>query len=528
MTGADLLVRCLFETGVRVVFGMPGSHTVAIYDAIHRHGGIRTILIRNEQAGAFAVDGYARVTGQPGVICTTAGPGATNALTGIGEAWGDSSPVLLITGQVNHDRLHQECGNYHEIDLESILRPCTKYVGTVMDHQQIPGMVARAWQAMTVGRPRPAALILPQDLMGMDCKLQNADCKLKDQTASSTGNLQSAICNTALILSAATKPIILAGGGAVWADAGPELSEMAARLNCPVITSQQGKGILDERDPLSLGHARSARGRVAQQHADAMLAIGCRFTEVMTGFRKMQVPKRLIQIDVNPGEIGMNYSVEVGIVADAKEALKAILTELPPKVASDWSDVWPTARSAKRATSEWLIDVLRAELPDDAVLFTDASEMAYRMHTDYPAYLPRSFFYPSNFIALGWGFPAAVGAACGVAGARVVVSFAGDGGFVMTCQELATAARYKLRMIIIVHNDNAYGAIKNLQRLKFDERYRDTELNNPDFLELAHAFGIPARRAGDAASFAESLREALRQNGPFLIEVPDQWRYLRH
>jgi acetolactate synthase-1/2/3 large subunit len=362
----------------------------------------------------------------------------------------------------------------------------------------------------------------------MDCKLQNADCKLKDQTASSTGNLQSAICNTALILSAATKPIILAGGGAVWADAGPELSEMAARLNCPVITSQQGKGILDERDPLSLGHARSARGRVAQQHADAMLAIGCRFTEVMTGFRKMQVPKRLIQIDVNPGEIGMNYSVEVGIVADAKEALKAILTELPPKVASDWSDVWPTARSAKRATSEWLIDVLRAELPDDAVLFTDASEMAYRMHTDYPAYLPRSFFYPSNFIALGWGFPAAVGAACGVAGARVVVSFAGDGGFVMTCQELATAARYKLRMIIIVHNDNAYGAIKNLQRLKFDERYRDTELNNPDFLELAHAFGIPARRAGDAASFAESLREALRQNGPFLIEVPDQWRYLRH
>src|SRR5436309_9426125 len=144
-TGADLLVQELYAAGVRVLFGMPGSHTVAIYDAIERHGGIRTILIRNEQAGAFAADGYARVTGQPGVICTTAGPGATNALTGIAEAWADSVPVLLLTGQVNHDRLGQECGNYHEIDLEGIFRPCTKYAATVMDNRQLPAAVAQAF-----------------------------------------------------------------------------------------------------------------------------------------------------------------------------------------------------------------------------------------------------------------------------------------------------------------------------------------------------------------------------------------------
>src|ERR1700682_3964440 len=161
-TGADLLVHELHRHGVRVIFGMPGSHTTAIYAAIERHGGIRTILIRNEQAGAFAADGYARVTGQPGVICTTAGPGATNALTGVAEAWGDSIPVLLVSGQVNHDRLHEECGNYHEIDLEGIFRPCTKYVGTVMDNREIPDMVARAWQVMTVGRPRPGGPTLPQ------------------------------------------------------------------------------------------------------------------------------------------------------------------------------------------------------------------------------------------------------------------------------------------------------------------------------------------------------------------------------
>src|SRR5437868_1890273 len=165
MTGADLLVQSLHAAGVRVMFGMPGSHTVAIYDAIERHGGIRTILTRNEQAGAFAADGYARVTGQPGVICTTAGPGATNALSGIAEGWDDSVPLLLVTGQVNHDRMHLECGNYHEVDLEAIFRPCTKYAVTVMGNGEIPMAVARAFQAMTTGRRRPAALILPQDLM---------------------------------------------------------------------------------------------------------------------------------------------------------------------------------------------------------------------------------------------------------------------------------------------------------------------------------------------------------------------------
>jgi acetolactate synthase-1/2/3 large subunit len=179
-----------------------------------------------------------------------------------------------------------------------------------------------------------------------------------------------------------------------------------------------------------------------------------------------------------------------------------------------------------RPDREWFIDTLRAELPDDAIVFTDASEMAYRMHIDYPAYLPRSFFYPSNYIALGWGFPAAVGAAVALPD-RVVVSMSGDGGFVMTCQELATAVRYGLRLIAIIHNDSAYGAIKNLQRVKHDGRYRDTDLNNPDFVKLAEAFGVPAVRARSAEEYAQALREAIGRGGPGLIDVPDSWRSLR-
>jgi acetolactate synthase I/II/III large subunit len=524
-TGADLLVRELYRHGVRVIFGMPGSHSTSIYDAIERHGAIRTILIRNEQAGAFAADGYARVTGQPGVICTTAGPGATNALTGIAEAWGDSIPVLLVGGQVNHDRLHLECGNYHEIDLESIFRPCTKYVATITRNRQLPRVVARAFHAMTLGRPRPAALILPQDLMAMAAPTENAD-ELPAPPAHAPFALTAEIGLAARLLATAERPILLAGGGALWAGAGAEVEELAHRVRCPVVTTLNAKGLLDERHPLSLGHARSVRARVVQPRADVMLAIGCRFTEVMTGFRKLQVPARLIQIDIDADQIGMNYPAALGIVADARDALRSIIDHLPAHVASEWGDLWTQARQATRPQREWFIDTLRAELPDDAIVFTDASEMAYRMHTDYPAYRPRSFFYPSNYIALGWGFPAAIGAAVALAD-RVVVSMSGDGGFVMTCQELATAARYGLRLIAIVHNDSTYGAIKHQQRVKFLGRYLDTDLNNPDFLQLAAAYGVPAARARNEEEFRAALRQAIGRGGPGLIEVPDEWRYLR-
>ena len=521
-TGADLVVQELHRHGVRVIFGMPGSHTVAIYDAIERHGGIRTILIRNEQAGAFAADGYARVTGQVGVICTTAGPGATNALTGIAEAWGDSIPLLLVTGQVNHDRMHLECGNYHEIDLESIFRPCTKYATTVMENQAIPVAVARAFQALTTGRRRPAALILPQDLMAQpapDAATPPALPPIAQPPLSATD-----IDRAAALLATAERPIILAGGGALGAVA--EVRRLAERLNCPAITSLNAKGLIDERDPLSLGHARSVRAQVVTPHVDVMLAIGCRFTEVMTGFRKLRVPEKLVQIDIDPGQIGINHPVTVGIASDATEALRGILEGLPTHVDSNWGELWMKARQTVRPQREWLIDTLRAELPDDAIVFTDASEMAYRMHFDYPAYLPRSFFYASNYIALGWGFPAAVGAAVALPD-RVVVSMSGDGGFVMTCQELATAARYNLRLIAIIHNDSAYGAIRQTQRVRFQGRYRDTDLNNPDIVKLAEAYGVPGRRARNAGEVAAALRESIGRGGPSVIEVPDEWRSLR-
>lgn len=521
-TGADLVVEALYDHGVRVIFGMPGSHTIAIYDALARHGGIRTILCRNEQAGAFMADGYARVTGWPGVVCTTAGPGATNALTGVAEAFGDSVPVLLIAGHVNHDKVGKETGSYHEINLEGIFRPCTIYCDTAESADDGPEMVDEAFTAMISERRRAAALFFPQDLLAQETTGRSADSgdDFVHRPLDHEG-MQHAVN----LLRKAERPILLAGGGAVWSGAGPELKQLAERLDCPVITTLNGKGVLDERDFYSLGHARSVRAKEALPHADVMLAVGCRFTEVMTWFWKLRVPERLIQIDIDAAVMGVNYPVQADIIGDAKEALAALVEMLPPR-SSGWGEIWSRARDAKPREPEWLIDTLREELPENGVLFTDASEMALRMHTDWPAYAPRTFFYPSNYIALGWGYPAAIGAAVALPD-RPVVCLAGDGGFVMTCQELATAVRYQLRLIVIVHNDSAYGAIKNLQRKLHGERYLDVELNNPDFVKLAEAYGLPGTRVHGPDEFARAMREALARRGPALIEVPDEWRSLR-
>ena len=466
-----------------------------------------------------------RVTGRPGVVCTTAGPGATNALTGVAECWADSVPILLISGQVNAATLDRECGNYHEIDLERIFQPATKWCGTVRRVEEISDHVARAFQAMTTGRPRPAAIFLPQDLMRAGCP--GPDCPLELPAPAAPTVPEDAIARAVELLAGAKRPIILAGGGALWSRAASAIEKLAGRLGAPVVTTLNGKGLLDERHPLSLGHARSARARCAIPHADVMLAVGCRFTEVMTDWRRMTVPADLIQIDLEPSQIGMNFPVRIGIVADATAAVEALVAAMPAGAPGDgWATLWQQARAAQPARPEWLIDSLRMNLPSDVPVFTDACEMGYRMHSDWISHGPRLFFYPSNYITLGWAFPAAVGAAVALAG-RPVLSLSGDGGFLMTAQELATAVRYRLRVIALVHNDSTYGAIKNIQQHVHDGRHKDVELNNPDFLELAAAFGVPGHRASGPDELHSAVREALDRDGPSLIEVPDRWRFLR-
>jgi acetolactate synthase-1/2/3 large subunit len=518
-TGAKLLVDCLYLHGVRRVFGMPASHTSAIYDAISLHGGIETTLCRNEQAGAFMADGYARATGQPGVVCTTAGPGATNALTGIAEAYSDSVPVLLISGQVNHDRIHEECGRYHELDLESVFKPCTRFAGTVMGNDEIPAIVDRAFSAMLSGRPGPAAIFLPQDLMAAP-----ADAAATTSSASvrRTASADSEIHKATNLLSQAQRPVILAGGGVIGSGAESLIEELAHRLECPVITTLNGKGALDERSPYSLGHGRTRRAWMVLRRADLLLAAGCRFNEIFTVLGAMPMPPSLIQIDIQPEQIGRNHPVSLGIVGDIQTVLTPILAGLSQR-SEEWKETWTRARGAQQLTPQWIIDVLRARIPDSAIVFADACEIGMAMHTDFPAYAPRTFFYPGNYACLGWGFPAAVGGAIGQPDRRTVC-VCGDGGFMMSPQELATAVRYRLKLITVLHNDSTYGAIKAIQRRDHGARYVDCDLNNPNFIQFAESFGMPVFRVEDANAFATALDQACALDGPCLIEIPDQWR----
>lgn len=259
--------------------------------------------------------------------------------------------------------------------------------------------------------------------------------------------------------------------------------------------------------------------------ADLLIAIGCRFTEVFTASGTIPLPKRIIQIDIDPSQIGTNYPVELGIVGDARTVVQAIVSGLTYRDTS-WRETWQRARNAAQLKPEWLIDTLRVELPETSIIFTDASEIGLRMQTDLAAYAPRTFFYPSNYATLGWGFPAAIGAATGQSD-RWTVCMSGDGGFLMTAQELATATRYNLRMIIVVHNDSTYGAIKALQRARHESRYIDIDLNNPDLVQFGESFGVRSCRTRNSEEFASAVHKALGNDGPSLIEVPDEWRSVR-
>ena len=299
-----------------------------------------------------------RVTARPGVICTTAGPGATNALTGVAEAWADSLPVLLIAGQVNAGDLDRECGNYHEIDLEAIFRPVTKWCGTVRRAEQIPAMIARAFQAMAGGRPRPAAIFLPQDLMRQPCTVAAGVPELAPPAAPEVP--QAAVLEAAELLRAACRPIILAGGGASGPGPGKRsdssLASSAARSSPPSMPKAFSMSAIPGRSATPVPCARAVL-----PHADAMLAVGCRFTELLTDiyWRRMPVPRQLVQIDLDAAQVGMNHPVAVGIVADARAVLAMLRKHLPERPAGQgWGSIWERARQARQPRPEWLIDTL--------------------------------------------------------------------------------------------------------------------------------------------------------------------------
>lgn len=535
--GAQVIVKCLEREGIEVVFGIPGLYNMPIFDALYHHPSIRVITVRHEQGAAFMADGYARATGKPAAIIPLPGPGLTNAMTGIGEAFYDSSPMLVLSTQINRDFIDKDAGLLHEMTHQfEMLAPLTKYGERINKGAEISDVFHRAMMALRNGRPRPVQIEIPRDvqveLVDWTPEMESTLPAKQDRLLAPGDQIDIAV--EALLQ--AERPLIFAGGGVLSSSATPELIRIAERLGAPVLTTGMGAGAIPGDHPLACGVAwiASADIRPLIGACDALLVVGTRFNQGMTHGWDLPLPPLTIRIDVDADEIERNLPMQHKLVGDAKATLAA----LDEKVAGRGMDrggvihpILAGARAAFRSaitskmgsTSSWE-RVLRDVLPRSAILSCDMSLFWADMLAVFPIYEPRTILFPWGFGTLGFAVPEAIGAKISQPD-REVVAVCGDGAFLFTGMELATAVQNGLPIPIIVPNNNAYGMIKVQQRDQFDGRYMGVELHNPDFVALAHAFGAKGERATTPKEMDAALRRAFSADKPTVIEIPWKWTW---
>lgn len=537
MTGGELIVASLAQHGIDVVFGIPGAHTMPIYDALYRHPKIKHILVRHEQSAALMADGYARATGKLGVCCVTTGPGVTNAATGLAVAHNDSIPVLLISSQVHAEAAKKKRGLFHSMDQLSLTKPITKWNGRAEHPEQIPQMMDEAISVLTSGRQGAGHLEVPLDLLQKESRIELSTLKSKGAENREPQNLSTELKRAAELLRKAKRPLILAGGGVIAAQAWAELADVAELLQAPVLMSPMGKGSIPADHPLCAGvtftwvtadlqnmeYSMSPLVRMA----DAALAVGFRFSQLATVNYTLPVPQNLVQIDIDCAEIGGNYPVAVGIVSDARITLRQLRAALDSEVREtplrlSWmpESFRPQKRIDLGPTGKLPIDWwdLREVLERDAIVSADITRSGYALVGQFPTYEPRTFMHSASFIAMGHAFPAALGAKVAFPD-RQVISVSGDGCFLMTGQELATAVQHNINVVAIVINDRCLTGIAALQDAHYQGRRMAVDLVNPDFVRLAESFGAIGLRVNNADEFKPALRKALQAEKPALIEI---------
>jgi thiamine pyrophosphate-dependent acetolactate synthase large subunit-like protein len=524
LTGGEWVVQALRAEGVRHVFGIPGVHNLAVYDALLQQSEIVHVLARHEAGAAFMADGYARASGRPGVVTVTTGCAATNTLTPLTESWSGSVPVVVIASDIASHLVGRNLEALHEVPNQiDCFRPVTRWAEQIAEGAAIPGAVHGAFDLLRSGRPGPVLLSIPNAFLTARVEAvprggghgRRPPCHVRD------------VEDGARRLAAARRPLIITGGGVIAAGAEAELRALAARLDAPVVATVTGRGAISEREP-RFQSVFPDRRRTADvlRAADVVLAVGCKFGHRST--EKLDVAlgpvQTLVHLDLDPGVIDRVFKAEVAIVGDAKDGLGRLLEALGPGPGrSEWDRAWLAARRAEggpRYTPEiaGLVATLREALPDDTIVANDQTGLTYWMEWRFPVVLPRTFLYPVGSATLGYGVPAAIGAKIARPD-RPVIAIAGDGGFLYSVNELATAVKYGLPIVFLVLNDARFGAIKWLQE-RFYGRWGETELANPDFPALARAFGMPGERLSDASALPAALARALAADGPTLIELP--------
>ncbi len=526
-TGGELIVDGLIASGVRHAFGIAGVHNLPLYDALHRRGGIDTFVTRHEQGAAFMADGYARVSGTPGVALVTTGPGITNTVTPIAGSWSDSVPVLVIGTAGEVPLLGKYKGYLHEYKDQHGVMTSAAGSHLVTRTEDLEAATIQAIAAMRTGRARPSVLEVPIDVMAASAAVARTPRPAPAEVSAPDAG---AIRRTARMLHAARRPIIFAGGGVASAGAERLLLRLSERLRAPVLTSILGKGAIPDSSPWAAGCTwRTSSGPAdgypdAWRTADAGLVVGSRMTGMSTRAWRLPLPAQLAHLDVDASEIGKSYPVAEALVGDARAGLIALLEELDrlgTTTASDWraeevqgardtDDALGRERCADALT---IVDQLRDGIPDDGILALDQSMACYWSVRHYRVNAPRQFLYPAGSATLGFGLPVGIGAQVAAPDRQVVV-LAGDGGFMFTSNELATAVQYALPVTTIVCNDDAYGMIKASQERRYGGRVIDTVLRNPDFVGFARSFGAHAEKLGGPDEIAGAIRAARHRVGP--------------
>jgi acetolactate synthase I/II/III large subunit len=519
MTGGEALVRSLYAEGVRVVFGLPGVQLYGVMAALRDEPRIRFVNTRHEQATSFMADGYARAGGTIGTALVVPGPGLLNAMSGLSTAYSASSPVLMLSGQIPRDSIGRDIGLLHEVnDQLECIRPVTKWRRRVLQVAEVPAAVREAFVQLRSGRPRPVEIEMPPETMEDEGLVELLPPLETTRQVAAERDLDRA----AELLLASRAPLIYAGGGVHLSGAHDALAQVAEHLQAGVAQSAEGKGAVSDHNTLSLGAAfwRDSALRAHVHEADVVLTVGSRLAGV-----SFKPGTRIIQLDADEQEIGRSHQDTLGLVGDARATLEALLERLraasAPRRSRKAEHEALRAKMAAENTMEpnaSIIKSLRAGAPENTILVAGMTQIGYYSRPFWPVYEPRTYLSSSYSGNLGYAYPVALGAKVARPD-RPVVSISGDGGFLFNAQELSTAARHRINVVAVVFNDSSYGNVARDLDESWGGQY-GAELQNPDFMKLADAYGVVGMRAKEPTEVGRLVREAIEKERPVLVEVP--------
>lgn len=541
LTGAQIVVESLLAEGVDTVFGYPGGAILPTYDALILNPALRHILVRHEQGAAHMAEGYARVSGKPGVVIVTSGPGATNTITGIADAYMDSTPMVVIAGQVPTSMIGNDA--FQEADLTGITRPCTKHNYLVRDVNDLARIIKEAFYIAGSGRPGPVVIDLPKDVQNAQAAFKYPDTvEIRGYKPTMRGNDRQ-IEKALEAIEASEKPLFYVGGGVQWSDAAGPLTELVRGLKIPITTTLMALGVFPSNDPLCLGMLGMHGGywtNMAVQNCDTLIAVGARFDDRVTGRVNDFAPraKTIIHVDIDPSSISKNIKVHIPIVGDIKEVVQGMLKKVKSQESlAPRQQLWtawhkqilawkaekplpydqgdPEGLSKPRAVIEEIYNLTKGE----AVVVTDVGQHQMWTAQMMPFHHPRSWLTSGGLGTMGYGLPAGIGAYF-AAPDRPVVVINGDGGIQMNIQELATAVQYQVPVKVIIMNNYYLGMVRQWQEKFYDGRYSHSYMDAmPNFVKLAEAYGAAGFRVEKGKDLAPTLKAAFAAPGPVLVDV---------